>query len=183
MKTIYRSIVFLSLIMLVACSPGHLVLDATYDFYGNFTAYQTFTFLEDQYATNYEESEIIKRTVYKRLTAIGYKYDPQDPDLYIAYKYFEQPVKMTGFNQSDMGSWIQKSKHTEDKQELLKSGEGSARKFNMPAGSYILSFMDAKQFKVIWQGHFGQHIPWGHPRELEASLMLVMDKYDVTAYN
>lgn len=184
-NSLFKIFSLLVIFLSIACSPNSLVLYSSHNYGSKPQDYKSFSFLSlNGIAMNPEEENIIRKTIYKRLIALGYEYNSHNPDLYVGYRLFLEPATIEGFYESDQGKWRKKPDHDSNSIESNYNDINFVRhKISLPANSYILNFLDSDGYNTIWQGYLGQNSPWNHIDQLKASVILVMDEYKLIAYD
>ncbi len=187
LKIIFKSLVIGIILswFLIGCSSQSIVLDSSYNYSAKFKKYSSFGFLDMNGTSMTEEEEyIIQKTIFQRMTSLGYKYQPENADIYVAYKYFERPIDISGFYQIKLGNWVKDETTTQSSdQKNNRNTNYVQRKISLPAGSYVVNFLDTSLGDTVWQGYIGKQSSWDHADQLQSSIVLVMDEYKVLAYN
>ncbi len=175
------------------------VVDYDYSYYGRFDKYKTFDFLETQnIGTTQLHSELIKRSITKRLQSQGYRVASKRPGILISYKLFYNDLMMHSYSQPSFDYWLTSRKGADylldpETEEELKEEEEELRKASkeydpikceLKEGSLFISFFDRKRKKVIWQGFasgvFGNE-QFDNERFVARTVGKILDQYRILA--
>lgn len=84
----------------------------------------------------------VRDAVKNELRGLGYEQDPNDPDLIVNFRVFDQPVTLKGFEGYGTGYW--------GDQNYRQISDTTS--YNVEAGTLLVSMADRESGNVVWQG-------------------------------
>lgn len=181
MKRFIYTTGILTVILLSGCRFNNFLVDSDFNYDGKFADYQTFGFFEfDRSGLDPYYTQRVQDMVIKRLTSLGYGYNPDNPDLRISFKYLDEDMTFSGYNQTNLNAWVYEKGLGSDLRD--KNGQYEKDKIRLPSGSLMLYMMESKDSQLVWLGYSSMYDIALHERNLLASVGLILDKYNVTRY-
>jgi Domain of unknown function (DUF4136) len=133
---------FILSVIFQSCKTSLQITDHDYTYDANFNKFQTFEFVRCDSDTN-EYCTEIQATIQKQMEIRGYKYSPNNADIYIGYSLLSTKIKYKAFKQPILTNWVNKY----DSDESYK-----VEKYNFHKGMIMLSIIEAKTNVLIWRG-------------------------------
>lgn len=161
-------------VMLIGCSPYNKLVDAQYNYSGQFSEYQTFGFLNTAIGIAEYDQSIIQSLIFRRFTSMGYTYDGIQPDLLIGIRFFEEGASLVTASQGDLHGWLNTGTVSKDKYF-------PKRRVN-PNGTLIVNFVDLEQGEIIFQALYEDYQHELPDYKIISSVSRMLDKYTVTSY-
>jgi len=178
MRTIALPLIIL-LLGLVSCfSSRDFVVESDYSYYGNFRKYSSYTFLQMQQFNQDTliPDNLIKDAISFRMSLLGYKEDPMNPSILVAYKMFFNDFVFQGWEQPELEVWLEKEGIVEEEFDPVK--------YKLKEGTLMILFVDRKKKKAIWQGYNSGLIDpttLDNERFVKGTVRTIFDKYKVFA--
>jgi hypothetical protein len=173
MKKQYLPII---LIFFASClGYKELPVEYDYSYKGHFKKYKTFDMLN---SGNLEDStqsnDMIEKMIISRMKFLGYRQVSTKPNLIIGYKIFKDSLKLKGYVQPNIETWM--ARRGQD--------EYTEQKFVLNEGTLLIQFYDRRQDLTIWQGYATESygaIDYNNPRHVKNAVISILNKYSFWA--
>lgn len=119
-------------------------------------------------------NSVVERYIAARMKFLGYRQTSNKPNLLISYKMFSDSMKLQGYHQPELETWLKS--HVETDYRPVK--------YAMRTGTLLIQFYDRRQNRSVWQGYatasFG-NIDYNSKTDLRNAVISILDKYRVWA--
>ncbi len=180
--TITSSAFLIIAILLFSSCSKELRIYSDYSQKGEFLSYSSFGFLnnKDSNANNSFTSEA-EKIIYRRLRALGYRHEPNNPDLIVSCSWHNKEVTVPGFSQAKLNQWTSGTAISSS-DPMINSNRQLLR--NLPKGALLISFFDRTKGFTIWQGYAGG-LPTRNrspqASKVQAAATLILDQYNIAS--
>ncbi|WP_258102650.1 DUF4136 domain-containing protein [Marinoscillum sp. MHG1-6] len=187
-----KNLVFLlSIILLAGCTAEReFIVDYDYSYRATFRRYKTFSFLDqkDTVSFNGMSDHLIKDEIVRRMGSQGYVFDENRPSILIAYKVFNEDLKLQGYDQLDLVNWENNfGQYEPDDNDLAEIEEAKyhERKVEMKRGTLLIDFIDRRTHSVIWQGYASGLFDDSNlfSKDAKYAVRTILNQYKLLAYN
>lgn len=193
------------LVALSSCvSQKDFIIESDYSYLGRFNKYKTFDFVNIDKRDSTSHNPELEKWIMNRMESQGYSFSKKKPDIYVNYKIYFSDMKYRGYNQEELGNYLNKevslASNDQFEEELylseselaeMESAEEAARRkeydtryYTMDSGTLLIILVDRRKHSAVWQGYASGVFALGAEnldRQLRRAAGVIFDKYQVVA--
>lgn len=202
------TLLFVGAVLLVALSScvsqKDFIIESDYSYLGRFNKYKTFDFVNIDKRDSTSHNPELEKWIMNRMESQGYSFSKKKPDIYVNYKIYFSDMKYRGYNQEELGNYLNKevslASNDQFEEELylseselaeMESAEEAARRkeydtryYTMDSGTLLIILVDRRKHSAVWQGYASGVFALGAEnldRQLRRAAGVIFDKYQVVA--
>ena len=136
-------VLIFSIPFLSGCFSNRVFIEHDYKYSLGFNDYKTYTFVECQRDTNYI-CEDVQQAILQQMSARGYVYSANKPDLFVNFYVYYDPIKYTGYDQPNINYWLNNNS-AEDTYKSVK--------YSLKQGTLMISLIEGSTSEIVWRGY------------------------------
>lgn len=193
------------MVALSSCvSQKDFIIESDYSYLGRFNKYKSFDFVNIDSRDSSSHNPELEKWIMNRMESQGYSYSKKKPDIYVNYKIYFSDMKYRGYNQEELGNYLNKEvslasndqfeeelylseaelAEMEGAEEASRRKEYDTRYYTMDSGTLLIILVDRRKHSAVWQGYASGVFALGAEnldRQLRRAAGVIFDKYQVVA--